>query len=99
MPLLDCRCLDGPDYEMTSNQTELGEKRTADIGTFRKGLPRYHRAVKYVAAYAVLGYILVMSLFLGAWCKPVNWYWKVPVPNCKYPRISPRSYAGESTSS
>lgn len=46
-----------------------------------KGLPRYHRAVKYVAAYTAMAYIIVMILFLAVWCRPVNWYWKVPVPN------------------
>lgn len=37
--------------------------------------------VKYVAAYTVLGYIVNMVLFLGVWCVPTSWYWKVPVPN------------------
>lgn len=58
-------------------------ERWLTIGRSSKGLPRYHRAVKYVAAYALLGYIIVLILFLGVWCRPVNWYWKVPVPNCK----------------
>lgn len=54
------------------------------LGRSSKGLPKYHRAVKYVAAYTALGYVIVLILFLGAWCRPVSWYWKVPVPNCKH---------------
>lgn len=30
-----------------------------------------------------------MILFLAVWCRPVNWYWKVPVPNCMYPSVLP----------
>ncbi|CAD6587442.1 MAG: hypothetical protein ASARMPRED_003102 [Alectoria sarmentosa] len=69
--------------EMTKLATVWGCKACLLIlyNHMTKGLPRYHRAVKYVAAYTVLGYIIVMILFLGVWCRPVNWYWKVPVPN------------------
>lgn len=59
-------------------------RRWLILESFSKGLPKYHRAVKWVAAYAALGYLEVMICFLFAWCRPVSWYWKVPVPNCKY---------------
>lgn len=80
---------DPEDFELEDNQDS---DRRLTLGRFRKGLPRYHRAVKYVAAYAVFGYIIVMILFLAVWCRPVNWYWKVPVPNCMYPSVPPDTY-------
>ena len=74
----------GQDAKISGPDRHRNSRRRLTQGRFSKGLPRYHRAVKYVAAYAVFGYIMVMILFLGVWCKPVSWYWKVPVPNCKY---------------
>ena len=73
----------GQDAKLFEPDRHRNSRRRLTSRLFSKGLPRYHRAVKYVAAYAVLGYIIVMILFLGVWCRPVNWYWKVPVPNCK----------------
>ena len=76
--------LRGHDAKISGPDRHGNSRRGLTRGRFSKGLPRYHRAVKYVAAYAVFGYIMVMILFLGVWCKPVSWYWKVPVPNCEY---------------
>jgi len=39
-------------------------------------------AVKLIACYCVVGYILVMSLYLGYWCTPMHEYWAVPVRIC-----------------
>lgn len=46
------------------------------------GLPKQHRLVKWVAAYCVLGYVVVMICFLAVWCRPIQWYWAVPALNC-----------------
>jgi hypothetical protein len=47
------------------------------------GLPKQHRLVKWVAAYCVLGYVVVVVLFLSTWCRPIEQYWAVPPNNCK----------------
>ncbi|KAH8909402.1 hypothetical protein BR93DRAFT_975677 [Coniochaeta sp. PMI_546] len=36
-------------------------------------------AVKIIACYCALGYILTMALYLGYWCTPIYEYWAVPV--------------------
>lgn len=44
-------------------------------------MPKYHRAVMFVAVYVALGYIIVMVCFFFAWCKPFHAYWDViPLP-------------------
>ena len=53
-----------------------------------KGLPKYHRAVKFVAAYTLVGYLVVMICYLAAWCHPITAYWAVPVSACKAPGSS-----------
>ena len=40
-----------------------------------KGVPMYNRWVKWVAAYVVLGYIVVMICYFGVWCRPFSRYW------------------------
>lgn len=40
-------------------------------------------AVKIVAGYVVLGYIIMEILYLGVWCRPFTDYWAVPVRNSK----------------
>ena len=51
----------------------------------RLGL-RQHFAVKVLAIYCAIGFIVVQALFLGHWCLPIEQYWAVPVSNC---RLSP----------
>ncbi|KKY16758.1 putative family decarboxylase [Diplodia seriata] len=38
-------------------------------------------AVKLVAAYVVIGFIVMEILYLGVWCRPFNQYWAVPTSN------------------
>ncbi|KIH92812.1 hypothetical protein SPBR_02887 [Sporothrix brasiliensis 5110] len=37
-------------------------------------------AVKVVAIYCAVGYVVVQILYLGVWCRPIDDYWAVPVP-------------------
>ncbi|QUC17508.1 uncharacterized protein UV8b_01749 [Ustilaginoidea virens] len=37
-------------------------------------------AVKFVAGYVALGFVVMESLYLGVWCRPFSQYWAVP-PN------------------
>ena len=41
--------------------------------------------VKYVGAYTLLGYLVVIICYLAAWCHPITAYWAVPVSVCKAP--------------
>lgn len=36
-------------------------------------------AVKVVAGYCVLGFVLIQILYLGVWCRPIQQYWALPV--------------------
>ncbi|KAH7062426.1 hypothetical protein B0J12DRAFT_237720 [Macrophomina phaseolina] len=38
-------------------------------------------AVKIVAAYVVIGFVLMEILYLGVWCRPFSEYWAVPTNN------------------
>ncbi len=38
-------------------------------------------AVKAVAIYCAVGYLLIQILYLGVWCNPIYDYWAVPVPS------------------
>ena len=58
-------------------------KHTDPIHSNRSGLPKQHRSVKWVACYCALGYVVVVVLFLSAWCRPIEQYWAVPPSNCK----------------
>ncbi|CAM1501310.1 Fc.00g104720.m01.CDS01 [Cosmosporella sp. VM-42] len=42
---------------------------------------RQNLAVKIVAGYVVLGFVLMEVLYLGVWCRPFNQYWAVPPKN------------------
>lgn len=37
--------------------------------------------VKLLAVYVAVGFVVMMSLYLGVWCQPLNNYWAVPTPN------------------
>lgn len=45
-----------------------------------------HRIVKIVSAYCAFGYLLVQTLYLAVWCRPIEEYWQVPAhqnkPQC-----------------
>lgn len=45
---------------------------------------KQHLAVKIVAAYVVLNFIVMEGLYLGYWCRPLSNYWSVPVANSEY---------------
>lgn len=38
-------------------------------------------AVKVVAIYAAVGFVVMEILYLGVWCRPFNQYWAVPTDN------------------
>ncbi|KPA35710.1 integral membrane protein [Fusarium langsethiae] len=38
-------------------------------------------AVKFVAAYVTVGFVVMEILYLGVWCRPFNQYWAVPPEN------------------
>lgn len=38
-------------------------------------------AVKIVAVYAGLGFVIMEILYFGVWCRPFNQYWAVPPDN------------------
>ncbi|CAK7224589.1 hypothetical protein SCUCBS95973_005568 [Sporothrix curviconia] len=38
-------------------------------------------AVKVVAVYCAVGYVVIQILYLGVWCRPIYDYWAVPVPD------------------
>jgi hypothetical protein len=42
---------------------------------------RENTAVKIVAAYVVLGFVVMEILYLGVWCRPFGQYWAVPPEN------------------
>ena len=44
---------------------------------------RQNLAVKFVAVYAALGFVLMEILYLGVWCRPFTQYWAVPPDNGK----------------
>ena len=43
---------------------------------------RQNLAVKIVAGYVAVGFIVMEILYLGVWCRPFNQYWAVPPKNC-----------------
>lgn len=47
-------------------------------GRLTLGLKEY-LAVKYLAYYCLLGFVVTQVLFLGVWCRPIQQYWAVPV--------------------
>ena len=53
-----------------------------------EGLLKYHRAVKYVGLYTLLGYLVVIICYLAVWCHPITAYWAVPISECKAPTRS-----------
>lgn len=42
---------------------------------------RQNLAVKIVAGYVAVGFIVMEILYLGVWCRPFNQYWAVPPKN------------------
>ena len=44
---------------------------------------KQHLAVKALAVYCAIGFIVIQVLFLGHWCLPIDQYWAVPVANCE----------------
>lgn len=44
---------------------------------------KQHLAVKIVAGYVVVIFVVMEVLYLGVWCRPLNMYWQVPVNNGK----------------
>ncbi|KFA79701.1 hypothetical protein S40288_10134 [Stachybotrys chartarum IBT 40288] len=42
---------------------------------------RQNIAVKVVAAYVALGFVVMEVLYLGVWCRPFHQYWAVPPDN------------------
>ena len=44
---------------------------------------KQHFAVKLVAGYVVVNFVVMEILYLGVWCRPFQNYWAVPVDNGK----------------
>lgn len=44
---------------------------------------RQQLAIKVIAVYCAIGYIILISLLLGYWCRPIWEYWAVPVRYCE----------------
>jgi len=44
---------------------------------------KQNAAVKFVALYCLIGFIVVQVLYLSVWCRPIQQYWAVPVVNRK----------------
>ena len=42
---------------------------------------RQNIAVKAVAVYVAVGFVIMEILYLGVWCRPFNQYWAVPPDN------------------
>jgi len=38
-------------------------------------------AVKAVAIYVIVGFVVMEILYFGVWCRPFQQYWQVPVEN------------------
>ncbi|ENH68903.1 hypothetical protein FOC1_g10000683 [Fusarium oxysporum f. sp. cubense race 1] len=38
----------------------------------------YNRVVKTVALYVLVGFVVMMTLYLAVWCRPFSQYWAVP---------------------
>ena len=51
---------------------------------------KQHMAVKVVAGYVVVAFVVMEILYLGVWCRPLNMYWAVPVENGSYLHSLPR---------
>lgn len=45
---------------------------------------RQNLAVKIVAGYVVVGFVVMEILYFGVWCRPFNQYWAVPPNNGAY---------------
>ncbi|RFU34850.1 hypothetical protein B7463_g1477, partial [Scytalidium lignicola] len=44
-------------------------------------------AVKIVAVYVAMTFVIMEILYFGVWCKPFHEYWKVPVDNGRYYKV------------
>ncbi|KAI5458850.1 hypothetical protein BGZ63DRAFT_392163 [Mariannaea sp. PMI_226] len=42
---------------------------------------RYNCVVKAVASYVIVGFVIMMILYLAVWCRPFSEYWAVPTHN------------------
>ena len=38
-------------------------------------------AIKLLAAYVALGFVVMEILYFGVWCRPFHNYWAVPAPS------------------
>ncbi|KAH7165130.1 hypothetical protein DER46DRAFT_534420 [Fusarium sp. MPI-SDFR-AT-0072] len=44
----------------------------------------YNRVVKTVAVYVLVGFVVMMTLYLAVWCRPFSEYWTVPTEHDPY---------------
>jgi hypothetical protein len=56
-------------------------------------------AVKFVAAYVTVGFVVMEILYLGVWCRPFNQYWAVPPENSMFTLNTLRLYSANLLSS
>lgn len=60
----------------------LRHTKTLNFRFYRSHLKKPKLAVKILAGYCVLSFILIQILLFGVWCRPIQQYWAVPVKNC-----------------
>lgn len=58
--------------------------RTLTSSSASEAFQKQQLAVKVIACYSGLGYILTMALLWGFWCTPIYEYWAVPVRICMF---------------
>ncbi|KAM0722948.1 hypothetical protein Q7P37_001146 [Cladosporium fusiforme] len=46
-------------------------------------LMRESVAIKIIAAYVAISYVVMEILYMGVWCRPFHNYWAVPTPNAQ----------------
>ena len=59
----------------------VGQKAYTDIARHHSMNLSQRVAVKVVAVYAAVGFVVMEILYLGVWCRPFNQYWAVPTDN------------------
>jgi hypothetical protein len=57
----------------------------------REAFDKQRLAVKLIAAYCLISYVLVVVLCLTFWCQPIYEYWRVPVLYCTGWSLSPKA--------
>ena len=73
----DSLCSDDVCFDIKNHHAD---RLTNACLTSRSGL-KEGMVVKIAAAYCIVGYVIIQILYLGVWCRPIQYYWAVPVPH------------------